>query len=58
MPQKSKARGGPRKTGAQTKTKAQAERFIETARSIGVDESGKEFEHALKQLVPPKKRRG
>jgi hypothetical protein len=32
----------------------QRERFIETARAIGVDETGAEFEAALARLVPPK----
>ena len=30
--------------------KEQSKRFIETARKLGVDESGQEFERALKQL--------
>jgi hypothetical protein len=34
----------------------QRERFIETARAIGVDETGAEFERALAKLVPPKRR--
>lgn len=37
-----------------TKEKTQRERFIEAARSIGVDETGGEFERALKKLVRPK----
>lgn len=32
----------------------QKERFIKAARSIGVDESGKEFDRALKKIVPPR----
>ena len=32
----------------------QIERFKETARSLGVDESGEEFLRTLKRLVPPK----
>lgn len=36
------------------KEKTQRERFIETARAIGVDETGKEFERALTKIVPPK----
>jgi hypothetical protein len=35
--------------------KEQSERFKETAREIGADESGKEFERAFKKLVPVKK---
>jgi hypothetical protein len=58
MPQKSKASGGPRKARAEAAAKTQSERFIEAARSIGVDESGKEFEKAVRKLIPPIKRRG
>ena len=36
------------------KEKGQRERFIEAARSIGVDETGKEFDAALKRMVPPR----
>jgi hypothetical protein len=50
MPQKSKARASPRKTGKASQ-KPQRERFIETARAIGVDETGKEFELALKKIA-------
>lgn len=40
---------------AKKKTKeTQKERFIKAARSIGVDETGKEFETAIKKIVPPK----
>ena len=35
--------------------KPQRERFIEKAREIGSDESGKTFERAFKKIVPPKK---
>jgi len=35
--------------------KVQSARFIETARKIGVDESGKEFERAIKVIVPPRR---
>jgi len=34
--------------------KSQAERFKETARQIGVDETGKEFEEAFGKIVTPK----
>jgi hypothetical protein len=63
MPQKPKARKSaskPRKSGASPRPKGgektQAERFIETARAIGVDESGVEFDRALKRLVSSSKR--
>ena len=39
-----------------SKEKPQRERFIEAARSIGVDETGKEFDRALTRIVPPKMR--
>lgn len=65
MPQKSKARGGPRKAGkagarkvAPSDAKTQSERFIEAARMVGVDESGKEFDRALKRLVQPRRHKG
>lgn len=56
MPQKPKTRGSTRKTGATPVAKTQSAQFIETARTIGVDESGKEFDRALKKLVPPKRK--
>ena len=34
----------------------QAKRFEETARQLGVDESGRSFVRALKKVVPKKKR--
>lgn len=34
--------------------KTQRERFIETARELGVDESGKAFEKTFKKIVRPK----
>jgi hypothetical protein len=36
--------------------RSQSERFIETARAHGADESGKSFEAAFKKLVPSKVR--
>jgi hypothetical protein len=36
------------------KEKPQRERFIEAARAIGVDETGKEFERLFAKVVPPK----
>jgi hypothetical protein len=35
--------------------KSQRERFIGTAREIGVDETGEEFMRALKKAVPPRR---
>jgi hypothetical protein len=43
--------GKDRSEGAE---KTQAERFIETARQIGVDETGVEFERTLTKIVPTK----
>jgi hypothetical protein len=34
--------------------KAQFERFVETARKLGVEEVGPEFDDAFKKIVPPK----
>jgi hypothetical protein len=62
MPKKPQARKGSGKAKTKSRSesesseKAQFERFIEAARSIGVDESGKEFDRAIQQLVPPKRR--
>ena len=53
MDQKPKA-GSPKKKAAKAKKeKTQRERFIETAREIGVDETGKEFERMLGKIAPP-----
>jgi len=37
--------------------KAQSERFVETARQLGTDESGKTFERAFRKVVPSKRTR-
>jgi hypothetical protein len=37
--------------------KKQSERFIETARELGADESGGRFDSAFRKLVPPAKAR-
>ena len=56
MSQKPKA-GRSQKVARNKKVeKTQAERFIEAARAIGVDESGREFDRVLKKLLPPKRR--
>jgi len=54
MPQKPKAGRSSRKIGAASKAETQRERFIEAARAIGVDERGKEFERALRAILPAK----
>ena len=48
--------GAPKKKKAKPKLtdKEQSERFKKTARELGVDESGRAFEKALKKLVQPK----
>jgi ABC-type dipeptide/oligopeptide/nickel transport system permease component len=59
MSQKSKAGRSQSAASEKKMAKAQSERFIETARALGVDESGKEFEMALRKIVPrakPKRR--
>jgi hypothetical protein len=64
MPQKPKARKAKSKakssgrsarapSAAETQ-KEQSARFIEAARAIGVDESGREFERAIGVVAPPK----
>jgi hypothetical protein len=46
----------PKRKPKRKMTKAeQSERFKETARKLGVDESGEAFEHAIKRVVPPKR---
>lgn len=41
------------KKGKKLSQKEQSERFIETARELGVDESGKSFEELAKRIFPP-----
>jgi hypothetical protein len=36
--------------------KAQSERFIETARSVGADETGRFFEQTFRKIVPSRTR--
>jgi hypothetical protein len=58
MAKKPKARGIKGKAKRKpTKEKPQRARFLEAGRIVGVDESGLEFERALKVLVPSKVRR-
>ena len=44
------------KKGKRLSQKEQSERFIETARQLQADESGKAFEKDLKRLLPQKER--
>jgi hypothetical protein len=46
---KAKSRAKPKFTD-----KAQSERFIATARKLGIEETGEVFERAFKKIVPPK----
>jgi hypothetical protein len=52
MAQRPKAK--PKRKGRSVTNKEQSARFIETARTIGVDETGKEFERALSKIVRKK----
>ena len=51
--------GAPKKKKARPKLtdKEQSERFKETARNLGVDETGGEFESAFKRIAKPASRR-
>jgi hypothetical protein len=55
MGRKPKA-GGPAKPKEQSEERPQIEDFIETARKLGVDETGETFEKAFRRLVPPKRK--
>ena len=50
--------GAPKKAKPKPKLtdKEQSERFKQTARELGVDESGKEFEKAFKAMVAERRR--
>jgi hypothetical protein len=48
----------PKQKPARKMTKAeQSERFIKTARELGVDETGEEFERAFRKIVRPRRPR-
>lgn len=47
--------GRPRNKPPALKGKTQHERFVETAKSLEVDESGAAFERAMKVIAPPVK---
>jgi hypothetical protein len=55
MAQRTKAK--PKSKGPRNTDKKQSERFIATARMIGVNENGREFESAFKRIVKPKRAR-
>jgi hypothetical protein len=48
--------GVPRNKPPKLKGKTQHERFVETAKSLEVDESGEAFQRAMKVIAPPKKK--
>ena len=50
MAQRPKAK--PKRKDQKSTDKEQSERFIETARMLGVNENGKEFEKAIKRVLP------
>lgn len=50
--------GRPRNKPPNLKGATQFDRFVETAKALEVDESGKTFERALKIVVPPIPLRG
>ena len=49
--------GRPRNDALVLKGKTQHERFVETAKLLEADESGKTFERAMKVIAPPKQAR-
>jgi hypothetical protein len=49
-----KAGTKPKPKKPKTSDKEQSERFIETARRLGVDESGKAFEEAFNKITKTK----
>jgi hypothetical protein len=55
MGKKPKARRDMGDDRGESEQKTQSERFIETARKIGVDETGKEFKHAIARVIPPRR---
>lgn len=55
MAQKPKAGAAKTIASPTEKQKAQSERFLKAAREAGVDETGREFERALRKLAPPKR---
>lgn len=51
MDKKPKTRVAPRKAKQKIEDRAQSERFIQAAREIGADESGKAFDKAVSKLL-------
>ena len=46
----------PKRKEPELKPKEQFKRFVEAAKKLEVDESGKDFERAFNKAVPPKRR--
>jgi hypothetical protein len=53
---KPKGKPPPKEKGGGGTEKPQRERFIETAREIGVDETGNAFMRLLRKVLPVKRR--
>jgi hypothetical protein len=51
-----KVRAMTKKATVKEKSQSQKERFIETAKSLDADESGKTFEKAFSKIVPAKRK--
>jgi hypothetical protein len=49
---------GKRKPKGKPDNPAQSKRFMEAAKALGVDESGKAFDKAMRTLLKPKGKRG
>ena len=47
--------GRPRAKPPDLKGETQFDRFVETAKALEVDESGKAFERAMEVIVPPRR---
>lgn len=50
-------KSSPKRKSPKSADKDQSERFIETARMLGADESAKRFEDIFAKLVPAKRHR-
>jgi len=55
MAAKRKSKAKKKSKAIPTKDPAQSARFLETAKSLDVDETGKAFDRALDKLVPKPK---
>lgn len=48
-------KGKSKRSGPKNTDKVQSERFKETARRLGADESGEAFERTFRKVVPPRR---